>query len=503
MFPRGDKRNSGAEKRAAKLFLKAYLLFPLSPRLFALVPTALNVLNAKNTVSPEYGIHSRHALLYHAKVQIQDYILTNDLHFSFLAGKCVITADGASLGAPACKGSQNIYLKTVYACVNRDVFKPAYRVLGDPTTTTTTTTTTSTTAPPYVDYEHWRTTDPPIVITDDHMGSLDDPARDIKAETMLGDLSHARTPDEHHQEDGRGRSQDATVSSTATDSAGVTEKETDLVVGFVSDFMSSYNHIKQHQAKFILFASLSVALGLALFLSMLVWGMYRSARLSRIKNSVQTPAISTYYTPTSPSNSSLTGPPAGAIDIELEVGDHEVDTAFRDPIPDPLIVARPSSPAQYYGTLKGRSSRDHCESGGIPASTSSSYLVQHTCDNNGTYGQFGHADPARPQPAWAKALNAAAPTSILRNSSSRDSPMSGSGSEAGLPAKQVRYSTLGHPGQGRSPTHGILVNGRTHQRRGERDGSESGSLIQGDSAPPRSLTLSRLSSSNADHLLYG
>ena len=425
-----------------------------------------------------------------------------------LPEKCAITADGASLGAPACKGSQNIYLKTVYTCVNRDVFKPAYRVLGDPTTTTTTTTTTSTTPKPFGDYEHWRTTDPPIVITDDFANHLDDPARDLKAETMLGDLSsHSRTSSdqlETYLDDG-GRRDDAEVSSTATDGAGVTEKETDLVVGFVSDFMSSYNHIKRHQAKFILFASLSVALGLALFLSMLVWGMYRSARLSRIKNSVQTPAISTYYTPTSPSNSSLTGPPPGTIDIELEVGDHEVDTAFRDPIPDPLIIARPSSPAQYYGTLQGRSrdrDRDRRDSCGIPASTSSSYLVQHTCDNNGTYGQFGHADPARPQPAWAKALNAAAPTSILRNSSSRDSPMSGSGSDAGLPAKQVRYSTLGHPGQGKSPTHGILVNGNSH-RRTERDGSESGSLIHGDSAPPRSLTLSRLSSSNADHLLYG
>ena len=43
--------------------------------------------------------------------------------------------------------------------------------------------------------------------------------------------------------------------------------------------------------------------------------------------------------------------PPGAIDIEVEVGDHEVDTMFRDPGPKPLIVARATPPLQvciYY-----------------------------------------------------------------------------------------------------------------------------------------------------------
>ena len=38
--------------------------------------------------------------------------------------------------------------------------------------------------------------------------------------------------------------------------------------------------------------------------------------------------------------------PPGAIDIEVEVGDHEVDSMFRDPGPRPLILARATPPLQ-------------------------------------------------------------------------------------------------------------------------------------------------------------
>ena len=38
--------------------------------------------------------------------------------------------------------------------------------------------------------------------------------------------------------------------------------------------------------------------------------------------------------------------PPGAIDIELEVGDHEVDTMFRDPGTKPIILARSTPPLQ-------------------------------------------------------------------------------------------------------------------------------------------------------------
>ena len=39
--------------------------------------------------------------------------------------------------------------------------------------------------------------------------------------------------------------------------------------------------------------------------------------------------------------------PPGTVDIELEVGDHEVDSAFRDPGMNPLIVARSDSPIMH------------------------------------------------------------------------------------------------------------------------------------------------------------
>ena len=53
---------------------------------------------------------------------------------------------------------------------------------------------------------------------------------------------------------------------------------------------------------------------------------------------------STLVTASSPTHSPSC--PPGAIDIELEVGDHEVDTIFRDPGPKPVILARSTPPLQ-------------------------------------------------------------------------------------------------------------------------------------------------------------
>lgn len=38
--------------------------------------------------------------------------------------------------------------------------------------------------------------------------------------------------------------------------------------------------------------------------------------------------------------------PPGSIDIEVEVGDHEVDTLFRDPGPKPFFMTRATPPLQ-------------------------------------------------------------------------------------------------------------------------------------------------------------
>ncbi len=169
--------------------------------------------------------------------------------------------------------------------------------------------------------------------------------------------------------------QERTASHDAPASAnGENGEDGTMMVGFVSDVMSSYNHIKKHKEKFILFASLSVALGLALFLAMVLWGVYRSSRLNRLKASVPRPnqnggsgGIDAYFS--SPASSpSRAPPPDGAVDIELEVGDHEVDSAFRESAPDPLVVAPLSlsrdrvSPTLPYpcggnGTLPRRSAQ--------------------------------------------------------------------------------------------------------------------------------------------------
>ena len=53
---------------------------------------------------------------------------------------------------------------------------------------------------------------------------------------------------------------------------------------------------------------------------------------------------STLMTASSPTHSPNC--PPGAIDIELEVGDHEVDTMFRDPGTKPIILARSTPPLQ-------------------------------------------------------------------------------------------------------------------------------------------------------------
>ena len=104
------------------------------------------------------------------------------------------------------------------------------------------------------------------------------------------------------------------------------------------------------QAEFFLFVGLAVAMGLALFLAMVVWGMYRSNRLVRIKNRLRRPT-STQPTPQTTSDvidAYLHSPPvspahmggggsassANAIDLEqLEIE----EGGFKPETTDPLI----------------------------------------------------------------------------------------------------------------------------------------------------------------------
>ena len=94
--------------------------------------------------------------------------------------------------------------------------------------------------------------------------SLPGPSQVHRNEPMMDDFIHMT---------GNDGSNGASKVEVVTDAAE--EERNNFVVGFFSDFFASYKHIQNHKAKFILFLTLSIALGLALFLAMVVWGMYR------------------------------------------------------------------------------------------------------------------------------------------------------------------------------------------------------------------------------------
>ena len=109
------------------------------------------------------------------------------------------------------------------------------------------------------------------------------------------------------------------------------DKQTNMVVGFVSNFFSSYKHISENQAEFFLFVGLAVAAGLAFFLAMVVWGMYRSNRLTRIKNRLRRPG-----------NGGLT------------TSSSQQDPHTTSDVIDAYLHSPPVSPAHMAGMVKGR-----------------------------------------------------------------------------------------------------------------------------------------------------
>ena len=456
-----------------------------------------------------------------------------------------------------------VYLKTVFACVSKDVLKPQFQKEDEEEKEMTSL------PPPQTP----RTTVKATVESPSQPSSEPFGPGAVEIE-MMGDLSSLDHFD-HDGDDGddsvgtpkqqRTASQNVAGSEAAGGSGGGGNSGGDngMVVGFVSDVMSSYNHIKKHKEKFILFASLSVALGLALFLAMVLWGVYRSSRLSRLKRNVPRPGgqqqqqrgvgstIDAYYS--SPASSPTRAPPpGGAVDLELEVGDHEVDSAFREPPADPLVVApvasscdprcpSPTLPAPFYhrsnGTLPRRCSsssataresvcllpspqqqqqqqqQQYCDTPygstvatlevppplilSSPTSATSPLLVEN--DHHHRSGLRHQQEPLllrptsssspSPPPAVNWVGSTAAPSGgILRNSVTRESP---AGSVAG---------------SGGGPDYGKVVRYSTIGR--PRVSSPTATVTtpfilpeDADLADPKSLTLSRVS--NADHLLYG
>ena len=185
--------------------------------------------------------------------------LWSPCHFS---GSCTFLANGTSLGAPDCKAHHNIYLKTVYTCIHQSVLKPQYidsptSVVSSTSSTTTTTTTTTSTTPTSTTTKSTSTATiekhvkPAETMLDDDMNTQDD-------QILIGsDFDFTKAAQDKPQNEAMDHS------------------DSNFVLGFVGDFFASYHHIKEHKEKFILFVSLTVALGLSVVAALFLWNSYR------------------------------------------------------------------------------------------------------------------------------------------------------------------------------------------------------------------------------------
>ena len=70
------------------------------------------------------------------------------------------------------------------------------------------------------------------------------------------------------------------------------EEDSNFVVGFVGEIFSIKNHFKENKTQFILFISLTVVVGLSVFLAAFLWNLYRSKRLDRIAKRLRQPNLS-------------------------------------------------------------------------------------------------------------------------------------------------------------------------------------------------------------------
>ena len=138
-----------------------------------------------------------------------------------------------------------MYLKTVYACISKEVIKPAYWTLPTTTTvsTTTPTTTTTTTADRTTENDSGvQSFDRSYIIA----SSLDEDERRMKDEAE----SDKKKKTNKEEKGGKGGGE-VTVAK-AKDQEEL-DKQANLVYGFVSNFFSSYKHISENQVRFFPF----------------------------------------------------------------------------------------------------------------------------------------------------------------------------------------------------------------------------------------------------------
>ena len=105
-----------------------------------------------------------------------------------------------------------------------------------------------------------------------------------REETNFADTTNARSDDIKDTSDIKKE-----VSIVKAKDQSKLKQQSEVVVGIASDILSSYKHITDNTEEFLLFVGLAIALGLGLFLALVVWGMYRSNRLTRIKNRLRKP----------------------------------------------------------------------------------------------------------------------------------------------------------------------------------------------------------------------
>lgn len=245
------------------------------------------------------------------------------------------------LGAPACSKVQSIYLKVVYACINSEVLKPTYSDAsvnasrdgldseGD-----------------YISPENTQTSEyydsiPPSLTTTtipnkvkgnnnsnnkqsssshptDHEKSNENPDEDGDGQfdrSYIISSSHGGNREDTNFADINSKDEDNEIKEMSDGEKEVSivkakdqsklKQQSEVVVGIASDILSSYKHITDNTEEFLLFVGLAIALGLGLFLALVVWGMYRSNRLTRIKNRLRKPNSNTMTTSDTTNNGTM------------------------------------------------------------------------------------------------------------------------------------------------------------------------------------------------------
>ena len=262
--------------------------------------------------------------------------MTNLISFPFILGSCEVFAEGRMLGAPACSKVQSIYLKVVYACINSEVLKPTFSDAsvnaskdglsseGDYPENTQTSEYYDSIPPSLttiIPNEKQKTikennNKQSLHSTDHETNQKPDNDEDGQFDrSYIISSSHGGNREDTNFADTNAKGEDNEIKGMSDGEKEVSivkakdqsklKQQSEVVVGIASDILSSYKHITDNTEEFLLFVGLAIALGLGLFLALVVWGMYRSNRLTRIKNRLRKPNSNTMTTSDTTANGTM------------------------------------------------------------------------------------------------------------------------------------------------------------------------------------------------------